>query len=74
MHEQGDGDWPAALSGRCEDAVAGGQVSGADRRVRTLRPGDTLARSGGDEFVVLCPNLGEDGALAMAERLQALPP
>jgi diguanylate cyclase (GGDEF)-like protein len=43
----------------------------AARLVQVLRPGDTLARSGGDEFVVLCPNLGEDGALAMAERLQA---
>ena len=34
-----------------------------------LRSGDLLARLGGDEFVVLASGLGEDGALALAERL-----
>jgi diguanylate cyclase (GGDEF)-like protein len=36
-----------------------------------LRSGDLLARLGGDEFVVLASGLGEDGALALAERLCA---
>jgi diguanylate cyclase (GGDEF)-like protein len=43
----------------------------AARLSRELRPGDMLARSGGSEFVVLCPNLGEAGALDMAERLHS---
>ena len=36
-----------------------------------LRSGDLLARLGGDEFVVLAAGLGEDGALALAQRLCA---
>lgn len=36
-----------------------------------LRPEDTVARFGGDEFVVLCEDLaGEDEAIALGERLQ----
>jgi diguanylate cyclase (GGDEF)-like protein len=33
-------------------------VAVADRLTRHLRPGDTLARLSGDEFVILCDNLG----------------
>jgi diguanylate cyclase (GGDEF)-like protein len=39
------------------------------RLARHLRAGDLLARLGGDEFVVLASDLGEDGALALAQRL-----
>jgi diguanylate cyclase (GGDEF)-like protein len=43
----------------------------AGRLSRVLRPGDTLARSGGEEFVVLSRNVGEEGARVMAERLHS---
>jgi diguanylate cyclase (GGDEF)-like protein/PAS domain S-box-containing protein len=41
------------------------------RRLRAaLRPADTVARVGGDEFVILCEDVGDDGeALAVAKRL-----
>lgn len=35
-----------------------------------LRVHDLLARMGGDEFVVLCPEMGMEAALACAERLR----
>lgn len=37
---------------------------------QAVRPHDVVARVGGDEFVVLAPGLGEDGAEGLAERLQ----
>lgn len=44
----------------------------AERMVSLLRPTDTVARVGGDEFVVLCPDLTEPGeAQAIAQRLVA---
>lgn len=45
-------------------------VEVAARLAGAVRPGDTVARFGGDEFVVLCPNLPDvDTASALAERL-----
>ncbi len=42
----------------------------ADRLRSVMRTSDTLARFGGDEFTVLCPeNHDEQGALRVAERL-----
>jgi len=35
------------------------------------RPGDFIARWGGEEFVVLLPNTGIEGALDMAERIRS---
>jgi len=40
------------------------------RRLReVLRPGDTLARFGGDEFAVLCEEVPEDDVVGIAERM-----
>ena len=36
----------------------------------TLRESDIVARYGGEEFLIILPNTGEPGALAMAERLR----
>ena len=55
-----------------------GHVSG-DTVLRTLahglesllRPEQLLARVGGEEFVVLCPETARDGAGSLAERLRA---
>ena len=45
-------------------------VSMGARLQEALRPGDLVARFGGDEFVVVCEQLdGLDAALALAERL-----
>jgi diguanylate cyclase (GGDEF)-like protein/PAS domain S-box-containing protein len=41
-----------------------------DRLQKLLRPGDTLARFGGDEFTILCDGLaGVDSAIEIAQRM-----
>jgi len=45
-------------------------VAVAERLARVLRAGDTAARFGGDEFVILCEDVsGERQAIAIAERI-----
>jgi diguanylate cyclase (GGDEF)-like protein len=42
------------------------------RRINAaLRPSDTLGRFGGDEFVVLCEDIGPEAALRVADRIVA---
>jgi diguanylate cyclase (GGDEF)-like protein len=42
----------------------------ANRLLAVVRPGDTVARFGGDEFVVLCENMpGQDQAVDLAARI-----
>jgi diguanylate cyclase (GGDEF)-like protein/PAS domain S-box-containing protein len=45
-------------------------VESARRLHATVRPGDTVARIGGDEFIALCEHVNADSALAVARRLQ----
>jgi diguanylate cyclase (GGDEF)-like protein/PAS domain S-box-containing protein len=46
-------------------------VEVATRLRATVRPGDLVARPGGDGFVVVCEDLDEDAALLLAERIGA---
>ncbi|HTX12454.1 MAG TPA: diguanylate cyclase [Solirubrobacteraceae bacterium] len=45
-------------------------VESARRLQAAVRPGDTMARMGGDEFVALCEHVDTESALAVARRLQ----
>ncbi|MGY1761248.1 putative bifunctional diguanylate cyclase/phosphodiesterase [Geodermatophilus sp. SYSU D00779] len=46
-------------------------VEVATRLRATVPPGDLVARPGGDGFVVVCADLDEDAAVALAERIGA---
>ena len=52
-------------------AVGDALLVALGRRLMTgVRPGDTVARFGGDEFVVLCPGIDEpDGGMEIARRV-----
>ncbi len=39
---------------------------------RSLRAGDTCARMGGEEFLVICPNTDEESAWQVAERIRSV--
>jgi diguanylate cyclase (GGDEF)-like protein len=41
----------------------------AGRLAELTRGSDTLARTGGDEFVLLCPGIGEEAAIAVGQRI-----
>jgi diguanylate cyclase (GGDEF)-like protein len=42
----------------------------ADRILQCLRESDLLSRFGGDEFAILLPETGAEGALEVAERIR----
>ncbi|MET3919513.1 diguanylate cyclase (GGDEF)-like protein/PAS domain S-box-containing protein [Arthrobacter sp. UYEF20] len=42
----------------------------ADRLRGTVRPGDVLARFAGDEFVIVCCDISEEGAQQLGKRIQ----
>jgi diguanylate cyclase (GGDEF)-like protein/PAS domain S-box-containing protein len=44
-------------------------VEVAGRLRANVRPGDLVARFGGDEFVVVCERVDENGAVALAQRI-----
>jgi diguanylate cyclase (GGDEF)-like protein/PAS domain S-box-containing protein len=55
-----------------DDAVDRLLVAVAGRLRSILRPSDTVARFGSDEFAVLCPDLGQErDAVRLAERMTA---
>ncbi len=43
----------------------------ANRLRATVRPGDLVARFGGDEFVVVCEQVDEEAVVALAERISS---
>lgn len=61
-----------AVNDRFGHAIGDRVLSGAASRLRdTMRPGDTLARIGGDEFAAVCEGVADEAhALAVAERLR----
>jgi len=60
------------INDRFGHAAGDAVLSEVAARLRAaVRPADTVARYGGDEFVVVCEKIDETGALALARRLDA---
>jgi len=66
-----DVDGLKGINDRLGHAVGDQVLVETARRIEAvIRPADTAAHLGGDEFVVLCESIDEDGATAVATRVE----
>ena len=66
-----DVDGLKGINDRLGHAVGDQVLMETARRIEAvIRPADTAAHLGGDEFVVLCESIDEDGATAVASRVE----
>ena len=67
-----DVDGLKGINDRLGHAVGDQVLMETARRIEgVIRPADTAAHLGGDEFVVLCESIDEEGATAVANRVEA---
>ena len=65
-------DWGSGGRCQCASRHSAGDVllrQVAERIARAIRPGDTVARFGGDEFVVVCDDVSATETEQVAERV-----